>query len=425
MKKYLSIIAAAAVILSLTGCAGKTYDLPDSNATESPSAVDSVPLENAEGEGYESTDLTGITPGRSKVGDTVSEGLDIAAESVNDADDFSEPQAGMLTGGEWNDNAHWEDWQDLYSSHSEWNSLKEIWENRTAHRVAVTVTSDGKTPVEGAKLWGKGCLNSAVTDNKGRAYLFFDDTAPFELSCECKDKSCSLNVDWVDPSVDQTISITLDGSESSVGGKLDLMIMCDTTGSMNDELDYLKKELENIVRKIKSDNENIPTNISVNFYRDEGDEYVVRQFPFTDDIEEAAAAIREQSADGGGDFAEAVHAALESALDNHEWREDAVKIMFLVLDAPPHEDAQIIDSVNDSIKKAAEMGVRIIPLASSGIDTSTEYLLRTIAFQTGGTYTFLTDDSGIGNSHLAPTVGAFNVEKLSDMLIRIVNSYLE
>ena len=98
--------------------------------------------------------------------------------------------------------------------------------------------------------------------------------------------------------------------------------------------------------------------------------------------------------------------------------------MFLVLDAPPHDDAQIVDSVNKSIREAAEKGIRIVPIASSGIDKSTEYLLRTMAFTTGGTYTFLTDDSGVGNSHLKPTVGAYNVEKLSDMMIRIVNSYL-
>ncbi len=101
-----------------------------------------------------------------------------------------------------------------------------------------------------------------------------------------------------------------------------------------------------------------------------------------------------------------------------------MKIMFLVLDAPPHEDAQIVDSVNKYVAEAAEMGIRIVPIASSGIDKSTEYLLRAMAFTTGGTYTFLTDDSGVGGSHIEPTVGAYNVEKLKDMMIRIVNGYL-
>ena len=138
----------------------------------------------------------------------------------------------------------------------------------------------------------------------------------------------------------------------------------------------------------------------------------------------ACRALAAEKAAGGGDTPEAVHTALESALNNHSWDENSVKIMFIVLDAPPHNDPQVIDSVNKLIKQAAEMGVRIIPIASSGIDKGTAYLLRTMAFTTGGTYTFLTNDSGIGGSHIEPTVGAYNVEKLNDMMVRIVNGYL-
>ena len=43
---------------------------------------------------------------------------------------------------------------------------------------------------------------------------------------------------------------------------------------------------------------------------------------------------------------------------------------------------------------------------------------------TGGTYTFLTDDSGIGGSHLEPTVGDYEVEHLNDMLVRIIEDYI-
>ena len=42
---------------------------------------------------------------------------------------------------------------------------------------------------------------------------------------------------------------------------------------------------------------------------------------------------------------------------------------------------------------------------------------------TGGTYTFLTDDSGVGNSHLEPTVGDYEVEYLNDCNIRITSEY--
>ncbi|MDE7362538.1 MAG: VWA domain-containing protein [Oscillospiraceae bacterium] len=331
------------------------------------------------------------------------------------------PQSGLLTGGEWNDNSHWADWNALYGSRDDWKRYKEDWRISDDYRLTVTVTSDGK-PLEGATVkWGDKI--SSVTDNKGRAYLFSDELL-FEVTTVCGDMSTTAQVDWVLDEHDLSFSVALDGAVSPVAQKLDLMIMCDTTGSMGDELEYLKVELEDIVKSIKSNNANIPTRVSVNFYRDTEDEYEVRQFPFSDNIDEVAEAIRAQSASGGGDFPEAVHTALDSAVNGHDWNDDSVKILFLVLDAPPHDDAQIIDSVNKYVAAAAAMGIRIIPIASSGIDKSTEYLLRTMAFTTGGTYTFLTDDSGVGYGHIEPTVGAYNVERLNDMMVRIVNGYL-
>ena len=337
-----------------------------------------------------------------------------------------QPQAGLLTGGEWNDNDHWTDWQELYNSREDWQSFRSVWKNKADYRITVKVTSNGK-PLEGAVVTCDNCINTAVSDNNGIAYLFYSkDKEPNpSIKVTCGNKEVEILADRDGSLGNSTFEAELGSAKSPINKKLDLMIMCDTTGSMSDELEYLKVELEDIVNKIQAENSNIPTRVSVNFYRDEGDEYVVRQFPFSDNIDSVVKAIRDQEAMGGGDFPEAVHTALDSAINKHDWDEDAVKIMFLVLDAPPHEDAQIIDSVNKYIAKAAEMGIRIVPVASSGIDKSTEYLLRTMAFTTGGTYTFLTDDSGVGGEHIEATVGAYNVERLNDMMVRIVRSYLD
>ena len=99
--------------------------------------------------------------------------------------------------------------------------------------------------------------------------------------------------------------------------------------------------------------------------------------------------------------------------------------MFLVLDAPPHDDPQVIAETVEHIREAAEKGIRIVPVAASGVDKSCEYLLRSMAIMTGGTYVFLTDDSGIGGGHIEPTIGSCEVEKLNDMMVRIVSGYLE
>ncbi|MCH5205435.1 MAG: VWA domain-containing protein [Oscillospiraceae bacterium] len=440
MKKYISLFAAAAVVLSLAGCASNNSSRDPSGALNGGGSygatdIGGAPSKSGHGlsgifgskEGAADMDVLGETFGA--LGDGAAPTMSAAPgdhisteEYIGEPSNSVSPQSGLLTGGEWNDNAHWTDWQKLYESREEWASFKNAWKNGADCRIAVKVTADGK-PLEGAKVTCEGCINSAVTDNKGMAYLFYTEidgqTNPITVSCG----NVTKQLDGVFGSAQ--VEADLSGAVSPINKKLDLMIMCDTTGSMGDELEYLKVELEDIVNKIQAQNSNIPTRVSVNFYRDEGDEYVVRQFPFSDNINNVVKAIREQKAMGGGDFPEAVHTALDSAVNNHDWDEDSVKIMFLVLDAPPHEDAQIVDSVNKYISQAAEKGIRVIPVASSGIDKSTEYLLRTFAFTTGGTYTFLTDHSGIGGEHIEATVGAYNVEKLNDMMVRIVKSYLE
>lgn len=337
-----------------------------------------------------------------------------------------DPRAGLLTGGEWNDNENWDFWNSLYSSNNygaDWAGYLETWRTGMEYRAAVTVRDSSGAAVSGAKVSGMG--TSAVTDNKGRAYLFW---AKSEMSGGAEEftveygGSTQTFTETVNGGIEP--EFTLDGAAEPVPKSLDLMIMCDTTGSMGDELEYLVCELEDVVTRIRSENANVPTRISVNFYRDEGDEYVVREYPFTTDLAAAVTAISEQTADGGGDTPEAVHAALKSAV-SHDWDEDSVKVMFLVLDAPPHGDVQIIDETVKHVGEAAEKGIRIVPVAASGVDKSCEYLLRSMALKTGGTYTFLTNDSGIGYDHIEPTIGSYDVEKLNDMMVRIVGEYLE
>lgn len=507
MKRLLSVISAAAVILAMAGCSssgvrnaaeGGIAGAPSSHDTSSAAASPTAPTAGGSSAGATAAvsreeskseasagaetgaDTAAVTTVRAETApaDTIAEtgalttipsyDTDIAEECVADdgglfdkfiGDDYAiagdvecmpidgciepyepyepyepidpiitqpDPQAGLLTGGEWNDNDHWHDWVSLYQSQEDWSGYDAEWGFSLNFRYEVKVTSAGK-PVEGAKVTCDNAFAPAVTDNTGTAYLFFDSSI-------MENQPMKLTVTYGGATVtreqleqkDSTIEIELDGVSAGGQKKLDLMIMCDTTGSMSDELSYLQEELISILNSVERNNSNVPTRVSVNFYRDDGDEYVVRDFPFTTDFKQAENQMSEQWADGGGDFPEAVHKALENALNGHDWDEDAVKLMFLVLDAPPHsEDPQIVSYVRQLTALASEMGVRIIPIASSGIDKSTEFLLRNLAFTTGGTYTFLTDDSGVSvGGHIEPTIGEYTVEKLNDMIVRIVSEYL-
>lgn len=421
MKKFTAIFAATAVALTAAGCSAQSGFLDEAADADFMGGVLNGAM-GVEGAGFDGTlaapeaspgygwdyDAAGdIIVGNKVEGDT----------GIGTEDCFVEPQAGMLTGGEWKDNDHWSYWLSL---HDEWNTYRKKWKTDWDARIAVNVIADGK-PAENAKVSCDSAAFSSVTDNKGRAYLFFSS----------EDHGRKIRVEyngekrWVEQIPESgEITVVFDSAENREKS-LDLMIMCDTTGSMSDELEYLKTELSDIIRRVKNENANLFTRISVNFYRDEGDEYVVRPFEFTTDVNTAVSQINAQIADGGGDFPEAVHTALNNAVNEHFWDENAVKIMFLVLDAPAHDDFQVIASLNNYVAQAAEKGIRIIPVASSGIDKSTEYLLRTMAIQTGGTYTFLTNHSGIGGDHIEATVGAYNVEKLGDMMVRIVGEYLK
>ena len=220
----------------------------------------------------------------------------------------------------------------------------------------------------------------------------------------------------------EDVEIKLNNSEKAQS-VLDLMFVIDTTGSMGDEIRYLKSEISDVIGKISNNNPNYKINLALLFYRDIGDEYVTRYFDFSTNISEQQANLARQFAAGGGDFPEASDRALEEAVSK-KWSGNSTRLIFHVCDAPPHDDQGSQTRYVKAIKTAAEKGIRIIPVASSGIDLATEYLLRQEALLTGGTYIFLTDDSGIGESHLVPTVGEYTVEYLNAALVRIVNEYL-
>jgi hypothetical protein len=48
-----------------------------------------------------------------------------------------------------------------------------------------------------------------------------------------------------------------------------------------------------------------------------------------------------------------------------------------------------------------------------------------MALATNGTYAFLTNHSGIGNNHTAPSTDTYKVEKLNDLLVRIINQFTD
>lgn len=98
------------------------------------------------------------------------------------------------------------------------------------------------------------------------------------------------------------------------------------------------------------------------------------------------------------------------------------RVAFIVADAPPH-DLDLVSTLEAALG-LRRLGVRLYGLAASGVADKAEYLMRLMSMVTGARYTWLTDDSGVGESHAEPNVVCYQVSRLDQLLIRILKSEL-
>lgn len=339
-----------------------------------------------------------------------------------------QPQGGLVTAGEWNDLDNWAFYQKTLMKEP-FKGFPDDWQMYTNHRIAVAITTKNKPAANATVTLFRNDtpIWTAKTDNLGRAELW---VGAFQKEKELNPTLLRLKVNeqWVSTatiSETQVNRIALDETLPSPTNQVQIAFMVDATGSMGDELEFLKMDLKKVINEVQKTNTQLKISTATVFYRDEGDEYVVKHNPFTEDINQTTEFISQQRADGGGDFPEAVDKALVQ-LNQLQWQPEArTRIAFLVLDAPPHNKPAVISSIQYSVKTAAASGIKLIPVVASGIDKTTEFLMRFIAMYTNGTYVFITDHSGIGNKHLEPSVGEYQVEKLSDLMVRLIKKYSE
>ncbi|MBR0131954.1 MAG: VWA domain-containing protein [Lachnospiraceae bacterium] len=361
------------------------------------------------------------------------------------------PDALLLTAGRWNDNANWGFFMNLVNTGK---IAFPAYGLDPINRIVITLQDEDGNPLEGYNVSacsltenvdcdtgeedydGKyldSWLYEAVSDKNGKAYLFLRNDSNLEeigISVRAEYKPLAKEVIKLQKTEDSQgngknkyapieKTITVKG-ENRKGNETQVMFILDTTGSMGDELAYLQKDFSKIVEDVNIDN----ISYSVNFYKDEGDEYVVKSNPFTSDVKEIQTLLNAESADGGGDLPEAVAQALSDCMQNTGWNTmSGKKIAFLIFDAPPHDGEE--EGLYTAVKAAAKRGIHVIPVVASNADRKTELFGRALAIMTNGEYVFLTDDSGIGESHLEPIIGDYEVEKLHDIIVKIIEEYAE
>ena len=206
-------------------------------------------------------------------------------------------------------------------------------------------------------------------------------------------------------------------------GNLDVALVIDTTGSMGDELEYLKVEIRDIARDIAREFPGVDQRWGLVVYRDKGDAYVTRDADFRS-IEKFVDVLGRQEANGGGDTPEAMHSAMRAS-EKLSWNtgDSTARVVFLVADAPTHDGAEAREFASSVMAHRAAK-TAIYPVAGSGVHDSAEAELRLAAKVTGGQYIFLTDHSGVGGSHAAPHVDKYKVENLHDAMTRVIRQEL-
>ena len=358
----------------------------------------------------------------------------------------SQGTSGVVTAGEWRDLDNWLFWSNLMTNKqvdqegSDYTIYSDYWKLFTNNRVAVRVTDESGVPQrdmqvvlnqhQGISDEAPTTLYVGRTDYRGEVNLWIG-LAQQQAKVNVEDLGLLVN----GGAEIRNVAVTNWGDEvkwnevtasSAAPTNIDIAFIVDATGSMMDEIDFLKADLRNIISEVATRNATMSIRTAAVFYRDkDGDEYLTRESDFSSDMSVTASFIAQQSADGGGDYPEAVHTALEVGLQKLSWKEDnSIRLAFMLLDAPPHHEDNVIESLHKSIPQYAQKGIRIIPVAASGVDKPTEFFLRFTAIATDGTYVFITNDSGVGNEHIAATVGQYEVEKLNELIIRLINQYM-
>ncbi|MDQ1565941.1 MAG: hypothetical protein QOF96_821 [Actinomycetota bacterium] len=286
-------------------------------------------------------------------------------------------------------------------------------------RHVVTVVDDAGKPLLGATVTAGD--QQVRTGSDGRALLFGD-----VRGASVRWGSASADADFAQDG-GREHRIALPVHRSAERAKLDVLFLIDTTGSMGDEIGRLKDSVRSVAERIATLPANADLRLGMTLYRDRGDLFVTRTFDFTSSVDVFKTALAEVQAAGGGDTPEDLDAGLHQAVTAPSWRgDDTVKLVFLVADAPPHLDYQDGADYAADVRAAARRGIKVMPIASSGLDDQGEYIFRQLAQITMGRFTFLTygADGVSPGDHTDHHVSDYAVLALDDLVVRLVSDEL-
>lgn len=312
-------------------------------------------------------------------------------------DDESRPRGGAVVArseasvraGEWDDNANYREFKRFLANeaHLAFEKL-----DLSSRRFLVVRDVDGKgIPNCRVAVEDQHQHQAELTTTaSGRALLFPRahglEGASLTAKASCLGRQASARFDAT--TEDGVVDLRLDTARAELARTIDLVFVLDTTGSMSEEIHAVKDTL----RKVARDASKLQTTIRVGLveYRDRGDAFVTRVYPFSTDLNEFSRRIESLQAGGGGDTPEHFNEGLRVALSELAWNDGAsARLAFLIADAPPHLDYAGDNGYTHSLQRAAARGVQLYTVAASGMDDLGQVVFRQAAQFTGATNMFV------------------------------------
>ncbi len=177
---------------------------------------------------------------------------------------------------------------------------------------------------------------------------------------------------------------------------IDVVFVLDTTGSMGGLIEGAKQKIWSIANTIAQAQQTPIVRFGLVGYRDRGDDYVTTITPLTQDIDTVYADLMNYKAQGGGDTPESVNEALFTAVERFDWtdQDGALKLIYLVGDAPPKMGYQDDVKYQASCRLAKEQGININTIQCGNLQ-GTQRFWQEIAQLANGAFAKIEQSGGV------------------------------
>jgi len=305
-----------------------------------------------------------------------------------------------------------------------------------SERIILKVQDRTRQPIPNAEvnIYGNGSLLfSGKTYSDGSFPFYPSQFSPsidaYEASIRYRGMQKKIRVDRTGR---REITVRMSGSRTVMGRiPLDIVFIFDTTGSMGEEIERLKRTIELIHLNLST----MPSRPVVRFglvlYKDRLDEYVTQVVPLTENLGEFQEALAGVEASGGGDYPEDLQSALKDAIQKIQWNSNGVRMAFIITDASPHLDYGQDYTYREAVRDARKLGVKIFSVGSGGLTIDGEYVLRQISQYTQAKYIFMTygekgeSEGGREGSVSHHTGSNYQTDKLEVIIMRFARDELK